>query len=225
MGQWLLGYQEARKHRIKSRARLHDEPLFEKQIHSGRTVPPRRLVSSIIVREIIRKRPGKFVGKRQNFLHNPKPAPLEKIVSGGQTGVDRAALDVALERGIPCGGWCPRGRLAEDGRIPDRYPLTETPTNQYRQRTEWNVWDSDGTLILATGKLIGGTKLTEQFTERFGKPCFRVDFASPPDVASLKDQLVEAKIRVLNVAGPRESTEPGVYAKTAELLRHLFDAW
>src|SRR5262245_51361441 len=74
---------------------------------------------------------------------------ISKIVSGGQTGVDRAALDVALELGIPCGGWCPKGRLAEDGPIPERYPLKETTLRVYPQRTEWNVRDSDGTLVLA----------------------------------------------------------------------------
>src|SRR6266571_9073801 len=82
---------------------------------------------------------------------------VSKIVSGGQTGVDRAALDVALELGIPCGGWCPRGRRAEDGIIPERYPLIETPTTAYPQRTERNVRDSDGTLVLTVGRADGGT--------------------------------------------------------------------
>jgi hypothetical protein len=149
---------------------------------------------------------------------------LEKILSGGQTGVDRAALDVALARAISCGGWCPRGRWAEDGRIPDRYSLTETPHRRYRERTEWNVRDSDGTLILATGKLTGGTRLTKHFAEQFGKPCYRVDFADPPSVDWLWEQLQSHQIQVLNIAGPRESTEPGVYAKTVDYLHRLLDA-
>src|SRR6516162_5915243 len=95
---------------------------------------------------------------------------ISKVVSGGQTGVDRAALDIALELGVPCGGWCPKGRLAEDGVIPDRCPLTETPTKRYPQRTEWNVRDSDATLILAAGKPTVGTKLTVEVCRRLGKP-------------------------------------------------------
>src|SRR5438876_1977372 len=87
---------------------------------------------------------------------------VSKIISGGQTGVDRAALDVALELGIPCGGWCPQGRRAEDGVIPARYPLRETPWWGYPQRTEWNVRDSDGTLILAEGEPDRGTVLTRE---------------------------------------------------------------
>src|SRR5438105_15558458 len=93
-------------------------------------------------------------------------AKLHKIVSGGQTGVDRAALDVALELGMPCGGWCPRGRRAEDGPITDRYPLSETPWSGYPQRTGWNVRDADGTLILTMGQADRGTALTQQLAAR-----------------------------------------------------------
>jgi len=151
-------------------------------------------------------------------------AMLNKIISGGQTGVDRAALDVALARGISSGGWCPRGRLAEDGRIPGRYPLTETPSRRYRERTEWNVRDADGTLIFATGKLTGGTRLTKHFAEQFGKPVFRVDFADPPSADWLWEQLLADQIQVLNIAGPRESTEPDIYQKTVDYLHRLLDA-
>jgi hypothetical protein len=149
---------------------------------------------------------------------------LEKIISGGQTGVDRAALDVAIAKGFPCGGWCPLGRRAEDGRIADCYPLIETPKRRYQQRTQWNVRDSDATLILATGELTGGTRLTARIAEVQGKPCFRVDFLDPPSVTWLLEQLQAKSIRVLNIAGPRESTEPGVYAKSVEYLGQLLDA-
>ena len=146
---------------------------------------------------------------------------LQKIISGGQTGVDRAALDVALELGIACGGWCPKGRKAEDGRIDDRYPLTETPTRKYRERTEWNVRDSDGTLIFASGELTGGTRLTLQFAEDLRKPVFRVDLNDPPEAEDLRGWLVGREIRILNIAGPRSSTDSGVYERTRQLLSEL----
>lgn len=93
----------------------------------------------------------------------------ERIISGGQTGADRAALDAALACGLPIGGWCPRGRRAEDGQIPARYPLVETPSRDYRQRTRWNVRDSDFTLVFVIGSLGGGSKFTTEVAERMGK--------------------------------------------------------
>src|SRR4030095_6805682 len=98
-----------------------------------------------------------------------------KIVSGGQTGADRAALDWAIEHGVPHRGWCPQGRRAEDGRIGPQYNLKETPESQYVQRTEWNVRDSDGTLLVTLdNRLSGGTKQTLQFARRYRKPCLRL---------------------------------------------------
>ena len=144
-------------------------------------------------------------------------APL-KIVSGGQTGVDRAALEVALRLGIPCGGWCPRGRRAEDGTIPSRYPLVETPAARYPQRTEWNVRDSDGTLVLHAGGPRGGTALTLRLAGRQGKPVLRVDLDAAPDPVALSEWLASRGIRVLNVAGPRESECPGVGGRAARFL-------
>lgn len=91
--------------------------------------------------------------------------------------MDRAALDVALELNIPCGGWCPKGRRAEDGRIADKYPLEETPAADYQQRTEWNVRDTDGTLILTIGPVTGGTKLTVEFAQKHKRPCLVVDLS------------------------------------------------
>ena len=138
------------------------------------------------------------------------PPPALKIVSGGQTGVDRAALDVSLRLGIPCGGWCPRGRRAEDGTIPSRYPLAETPDARYPQRTLWNVRDSDGTLVLHAGRPRGGTALTLRLLGRQRKPALRLDLDAHPDPAELRRWIGAQGIRVLNVAGPRESESPGV---------------
>ena len=143
---------------------------------------------------------------------------VRKIVSGGQTGVDRAALDIALALGIPCGGWCPRGRGAEDGAIPARYPLQETGSHDYAERTSRNVIDSDGTLILAIGALHGGTLLTAQLAEKSGKPCLVVDLASPPEPGKVDSWIRENQISVLNVAGPRESQHPGIHALAGGFL-------
>ncbi len=147
---------------------------------------------------------------------------LKKIVSGGQTGVDRAALDTALCQGIPCGGWCPRGRRAEDGVIPAHYPLTETETVDYRCRTEQNVRDSDGTLILTQGILTGGTALTEKLAQHYGKPVFVLNLAAPTeDLKHINDWLQFHQIDVLNIAGPRESNHPGIYRQAANFLQKL----
>lgn len=145
----------------------------------------------------------------------------ERVVSGGQTGVDRAALEVALELGLPCGGWCPKGRLAEDGAIPKRYPLVETPSDEYAQRTEWNVRDSDGTLVLYRGVLKGGSALTARLAARYGRPCLTVDLAAPPDPAAIRDWIARHQVRTLNVAGPRAGDSPGLYEQAARLLHEL----
>jgi hypothetical protein len=146
---------------------------------------------------------------------------IECIVSGGQTGVDRAALDVALELGIPCGGWCPRGRKAEDGRIARRYPLRETPSARYAQRTRWNVRDSDGTLILTMGELTGGTALTFKVAQSIGRPAFVVDLSHGRAVVPVRKWIRKHDIGVLNIAGPRESTRTGVYRRSCMYLRRL----
>ncbi|MFQ5545320.1 MAG: putative molybdenum carrier protein [Acidiferrobacterales bacterium] len=146
---------------------------------------------------------------------------MTKIVSGGQTGVDRAALDVAIELEIPCGGWCPRGRLAEDGTVPGRYPLEETRSAEYTERTERNVIDSDGTLIIATSPLTGGTALTVELAHRWDKPCFIVDLKEVTDVDTIITWLQHRQIEILNVAGPRESKHPGIYEEARHFLRKL----
>jgi len=144
-----------------------------------------------------------------------------RIVSGGQTGVDRAALDVALALRVPCGGWCPKGRTAEDGLIAVRYPLKETPSEEYAQRTEWNVRDSDGTLILNRGLLSGGTAQIIALATRVKKPWFVVDLTDPPSGVEVRAWMAAHRITVLNVAGPRESKCPGVYAQATRFLQSL----
>lgn len=145
-------------------------------------------------------------------------------MSGGQTGVDRAALDVALRLGIECGGYCPRGRRAEDGRIPDRYPLVETPTRGYAQRTLWNVRDSDATLALYMARLRGGTALTLRLARRLGRPHIAVDLAADADPPrTIRAWLRTNRPRVLNVAGPRESHAPGIAARARRVLRAVLD--
>ncbi len=146
---------------------------------------------------------------------------IEHIVSGGQTGVDRAALDVALLLGISCGGWCPRGRKAEDGTISRCYPLQETGSGRYRERTAANVVASDGTLVLFQGRLTGGTALTVRIAERAPRPYFLVDLSKPASPNETLTWIRNHGIRVLNVAGSRESQEPGIYLDARRWLLDL----
>ena len=152
---------------------------------------------------------------------------ITKIISGGQTGVDRAALDAALAAGLLVGGWCPKGRRAEDGRIPDRYPLTETPSPRYAERTRRNVLDSAATLILTRGEPTGGTALTLAICQRAAKPCVLVDLNDPastsPEAAhALADHVARTIDGPLNVAGPRASERPGIYDAARHFLEVLF---
>ncbi len=146
----------------------------------------------------------------------------ERVVSGGQTGVDRAALDAALEAGIPCGGWAPKGRRAEDGRIPDRYPVREAESSDYVLRTELNVIHSDATLILNRGPLDGGSSATVEFCKDHDKPycVVQLDKLSAQEAAGSIARFLEAsRPKVLNVAGPRESKCPGIGADALAVLR------
>mgnify|MGYP001010566267 CR=1 FL=1 len=149
---------------------------------------------------------------------------VRKIVSGGQTGADRAALDWAIAQGIPHGGWCPAGRLAEDGGIPGHYQVAELPGSGYRQRTRQNVIDSDGTLIVNLGVLEGRTLETCKFAEQLGKPCLLIQAEASQRAAqaeSLDRWLHTHRIVTLNVAGPRASKRRDIYNAT----RTLLDAW
>ena len=146
---------------------------------------------------------------------------IQKIVSGGQTGVDRAALDAALEHGVSVGGWCPEGRRAEDGRIPDRYPLKETPSEAYAQRTMWNVRDSDGTVLLTDGILEGGTALTMETAHEKGRPALHVRTTDAVPVVMIHAWREDNNIRTLNVAGPRASEAEGIYDRARAILDRL----
>lgn len=147
--------------------------------------------------------------------------PLRKIVSGGQTGVDRAALDAAIFLELEHGGWCPLGRRAEDGRIDSIYNLQETSERDYVVRTEQNVIDSDGTLVLYSGAVTGGTLLTVNLAKRHGRSLLLVDLNRSDDSNRIHDFLQwiqDSNIHVLNVAGPRESSCPGISNRAGDFL-------
>lgn len=143
------------------------------------------------------------------------------FVSGGQTGVDRAALDAAIDAGIQVAGWCPKGRLAEDGVLSSKYPLKETASSSYAERTELNVRDSDGTLVLYSASLTGGTALTVELAVRYRRPCFQVALIGAPDTASAVEWIKTSRLKRINVAGPRESNCPGIYREAYRFLKEL----
>jgi predicted Rossmann fold nucleotide-binding protein DprA/Smf involved in DNA uptake len=145
------------------------------------------------------------------------------IVSGGQTGADRAALDFAIERGLAHGGWCPRDRLAEDGPIDSRYDMQETPSRRYAERTEWNVRDSDATIVFTMAATVsGGTALTVDLAARLGKPCLHLSRDAGDTTTEyarrLLDFLAANEVKRLNIAGPRASQEPEIAAFVQDVL-------
>ena len=152
--------------------------------------------------------------------------PTLTIISGGQTGVDRAALEWALAHGVPHGGWCPKGRLAEDGVIPPQFQLRETDREDYSTRTRQNVLDSDGTVIFsASATLTGGTAETAEFARELGKPLLHLVTSAGVEDAAMRLQAFfkEHDILVLNVAGPRASQEPqtGLFVQAVLTRAHL----
>lgn len=147
---------------------------------------------------------------------------LRSLRTGGQTGVDRAVLDAALASGLEVTGWCPKGRRAEDGPLHHRYPLEETPSADYAQRTEWNVRDSDGTLALLRDKLDTGTELTIRQANRQSRPLLLIDLEDPLDAATVQDWIRRSGVQHLNIAGPRESQSPGIYEAARPFLEKLF---
>jgi hypothetical protein len=145
----------------------------------------------------------------------------DKIVSGGQAGADRAGLDWAIEHGIPHGGFCPKGRLAEDGVIPSQYDLVETPSSEYAERTDANVRATDVTLILILHRMGRGSRLTQQLCERYAKPYLVVD--SCTNVETVGKFLASRRPRILNIAGSRASDEPSISARVREILDAVID--
>ena len=143
------------------------------------------------------------------------------IISGGQTGADRAGLDFAIYNNIPHKGWCPKGRKAEDGKISSQYQLQETPSSGYLQRTEWNARDSSGTVIFTMGKeLTGGSKRTAEFASKHGKPLLHLYPGRNYELASeLLDFVTRNNLQTLNVAGTRGSKEPEVYRFALDVLK------
>ena len=144
---------------------------------------------------------------------------FSRILSGGQTGVNRAALDVAIELGIPCGGWCPRGRRAEDGPIDPKYPLRETKSQEYQFQTEANVIEAEGTLILTMGKLTEGAAFAAQVALKYRKPHLIVDLNKKVKPNVVLNWAAAHKIRAVNIAGPKESKKPGIYEKAKQFLQ------
>ena len=151
---------------------------------------------------------------------------LEKIISGGQTGADQGALDGAIAAGVLHGGCIPAGRKTEAGRLPLSYHMTVLDSERYNDRTERNVIYGDGTLILSHGPLTGGSALTEKIAIRLQKPCLHIDFSRNEMHQAYKKAaswIENWHIKVLNVAGPRASSDPKIYGMTRELIIHLLD--
>ncbi len=146
---------------------------------------------------------------------------IRRIISGGQTGADRAAFDFALENGLEIGGFVPKNRIAEDGAIPEKYlNLQETATENYAERTELNVKNSDATIIFSHGELKGGSLLTRQFAEKYEKPFFHCDFLRL-DFEKAKKWLDSIDCENLNIAGSRDLEDSEIYRKTKNFLQRL----
>ena len=143
------------------------------------------------------------------------------IISGGQTGADRAGLDFAISHNIPHKGWCPKGRKAENGRISTQYQLQETPSSAYLQRTEWNARDSSGTVIFTMSReLTGGSKKTAEFASKHGRPLIHFYPGKSDQMGvELLDFVTRNNLQTLNVAGTRGSKEPEVYRFALEILK------
>jgi hypothetical protein len=150
---------------------------------------------------------------------------IKRIVSGGQTGVDRASLDVAIKLGIDHGGWIPRGRLTESGELPQKYHLTETSSSQYSVRTEKNVVAAEGTLIISHGPLTGGSGYTREMAVKHGRPWLHMDLnqmAAFHAATAINNWILQKEIEILNVAGPRASEDPGIYQDTLNILESVY---
>ncbi len=150
---------------------------------------------------------------------------LKKIISGGQIGADQAALDTAVKLGIPHGGWIPKGRMTENGILPDKYELKEMPTSSYPKRTEQNVIDSDGTIIFSHGSLTGGSALTIKLARKHNKPCLHFDLDEIPEfnvAQTLSRWISMNRIGTLNIAGSRASEDPQIYTKVCNIIQSTY---
>jgi len=150
---------------------------------------------------------------------------IKKIVSGGQTGADQAALDVAIKFAIPHGGWISKGRKTENGPLPDQYRLKEMPAVSYYKRTEQNVLDSDATLIISHGKLTGGSYYTRRMAKHYHRPWLHIDLDKVNSFEAAKkinSWILKNNIEKLNVAGPRASEDPKIYQAAFDLIQTTF---
>lgn len=157
----------------------------------------------------------------QITIAEARPPMITKIISGGQTGADRAALDFAIAHNIPHGGWIPKGRKTEEGPLPDKYQLQEMPTRSYVNRTEKNILDSDGTLVVSHGKLTGGSALTRELAKKHKKPCIHMDLdkVNPSEATCIiAGWIKKHHITVMNVAGARASKDSKIYQAIFDLL-------
>ncbi len=146
-----------------------------------------------------------------------------RIISGGQTGVDRGALEAAIIVGIETGGWCPRNRRAEDGIIPAKYAVLELGSVGYESRTEKNVMESDATMILCRGLLSGGTAYTVDMAKKHIRPVLIINPDDPKSIGQARSWLDSVQPTVLNVAGPRESKDTGIQSCSSDWLTQLFE--
>lgn len=150
---------------------------------------------------------------------------IKRIISGGQTGVDRAALDVAIKLDIPHGGWIPKGRLTENGPLPQNYQLKETSTSNYSERTEKNVVDTDGTLIISRGQLTGGSEYTREMAQKHIRPWLHIDLnqtSAFQAASSINKWISKNEVEILNVAGPRASKDPQIYRDTVKIIESVY---
>ncbi|MEN8211953.1 MAG: putative molybdenum carrier protein [Thermodesulfobacteriota bacterium] len=148
---------------------------------------------------------------------------IQKIISGAQTGADRAGIDAAIESGVDYGGWLPDGRKAEDGIVPQKYTkLQEIIGGNYPARTEQNVIDSDGTVIFGYGKLTTGSALTRKLAKQHKRPYLHIDLdVIKEPVPLIKDWIIEWNIKVLNIAGRKASKAPGIYDKVKDIIKQV----
>lgn len=146
---------------------------------------------------------------------------FKKIISGGQTGADQGALDAAIKYSFPHGGWIPKGRMTDDGRLPDNYKLKEMPTESYSKRTEKNILESDGTVIISRGKLTGGSALTQKLAQKYKRPFLHIDLNKTPAfiaASEINNWIIKHGIEILNVAGSRASKDSEIYEDTRYII-------